>query len=220
MTIVSLKTENFRNPPPKLQVELPLRNSGLIKLEFSNGTSLLLTADYLPEGIDPAVWETGRELSSVEEEAFRFAAVCYRAEKAAARLIARAEQSSFGITVKLERRGYEAAAVKAVVSLLSDRNLLNDERYAECWIRSRLKGRKAPSPRWLLVSLGKRGIDRASSLQALKNALDPETEYTLLLKHLKAPGIPGKNPGISLKSRLKYEGFSPQAVERYIDLTE
>jgi len=173
----------------------------------------------LPEGIDPAILETGRELSAGDEEAFRFAAACCRAEKAAARLIARAEQSSFGITIKLERRGHDAAAVKAVVSLLSDKNLLNDERYAELWIRSRLKGRKAPSPRLLLVSLGKRGIDRYSSLNALKNALDPETEYALLLKYLKKPAASERKPEISLRSRLKYAGFSPEAIERYTDST-
>ena len=200
----------------------------------------MLTTDYLPEKADSCIGETsehssvaksdalnyvkanysGRELSMDEEEAFRFAAACYRAEKTAAKLIARAEQSSFGLTAKLERRGYDAAAVKAVVSLLLDRNLLNDTRYAERWIRSRLKGRKAPSPRWLLASLGKRGIDRNSSRKALKKALEPEAEYALLLKFMENSAISRGKTGISLRSRLKFEGFSPLSIEQFTEQTE
>ena len=86
-----------------------------------------------------------RELSSAEEDAFRFAAACYKAEKAAARLIARAEQNSFGLAAKLERRGHDTRAVKAVISVLSDRNLLDDARYAERWILSRLAAVTADS---------------------------------------------------------------------------
>jgi regulatory protein len=122
-----------------------------------------------------------------------------------------------GLTAKLERRGYDAAVAKAVVFRLLDRDLLDDERYAEFWIRSRLALRKAPSPQWLLVALGKRGIDRYSSGKALKRVLDPETEYALLLKYLEKAGLPERERAFSLRTYLKYEGFSSAILDRYFD---
>jgi len=210
VTVVSLKTEE-------------IQGSGLVKVEFSNGTSLLCATDYLSEDQFPesknsvAQWEAGKELSAEEVEAFQFASLCYRAEKIALGLIARAEQNSLGLAAKLERRGYDAAVVKMVVSQLLKRNLLDDGRYAELWIRSRLALRKAPSPRWLLVSLVKRGIDRASALRALTGALDPETEYTLLLKFLEKQAVSEGKNARSLRNQLKYEGFSVDTLRKYFN---
>ena len=215
MTIISLKTENFRADK-------------VVKAEFSDGSSFIFTTDYLPEGRVPegkisgdkpesVLFEPGRELSSGEEETFRFAAACYRAERIALRLIARAEQNSLALTAKLERRGFDAAVAKTVVSRLFDRNLLNDGRYAESWIRSRLALRKAPSPQWLLAALGKRGIKREFSLKALKKTLDPETEYALLLRYLEKIRFSKSGKAFSLKAELKYQGFSSTSLERYFE---
>ena len=211
MTLISLKAKNFQA-------------DGAVSAEFSNNTTLLLSTDYLPETIfsegeiDPALLETGRELSSSEEDAFRFAAACYRAERAALKLIARAEQNSLGLTVKLERRNFGTAVTKAVVSKLLEQNLLDNERYAERWIRSRLALRKAPSPQELLVALGKRGIDRKSSLKALDKVLDSQTEYELLLKYLEKAKFPRGKGAFSLRAPLKHEGFSSEAIDRYLDI--
>ena len=205
MTLVSIKTDNSSE-------------DGAVKAEFSDGSSIILKQEYLSDGFAPAFWESGRDLSPVEEEAFKFAAECYKAEKAALRLIARAEQNSLALTAKLERRGFAAAVVKAVISRLLDRNLLDDARYAELWLRSRLSRKKARSPRWLRISLGKRGIDRNSASIALENTLDPETEYALLSRFVEQTGFPGKKSYSYRKTQLKYEGFSPEALDKYFDI--
>ena len=210
MTLISLKTENFRA-------------DGAVKAEFSDGTSLLFSTDYLSKAAFPdreelpGLFEPGRELSPCEENAFRFAAACHRAEKIALRLIARAEQNSFGLTAKLERRHFDAAVTRAVVSRLLDQNLLNDVRYAEIWIRSRLSLKKAPTPQWLLVSLRRRGIDRNSSIKALDKAIDPQTEYELLLKYLEKTRFSPEKRAFYLRAQLKREGFSSEAIGRYFD---
>ena len=203
MTIVSLKT----TPPLE---------EGVIEAEFSDGSRLLFSIGYLPEDFN-ANLEGGLELSGQEEEALQFASSCYLAEKVALRLIARAEQSSLGLTAKLERRGHGSPVVKAVVSRLVERNLLNDERFAKLWVHSRLSYGKAQSPLWLRVSLGKKGIDRTLSVKAVETLLDPETEYALLLKYLEKAGISdGKNENY-LKTQLKNEGFSFEVLERYFE---
>lgn len=192
MNLVSLKVENSR-----------------IKAEFSDSSPLVFSKEYLPEGFDPGLLESGQELQSPEEEIFRHAAACYRAEKTALRLIARAEQNSFGLRAKLERRGCKTKVAKAVVSRLLERNLLDDQRYAELWIRSRLSTRKKISPRRLEISLRRKGIDRDSLRKALENSLGPEIEYNLLVNYMKNASFP--------RSYLKHEGFSGDLIEKYFE---
>ena len=223
MTVVSLKTENsYPQGGSSLSLRFsPLAFHGVVKVEFSDGSSLTLSTDYLEEGTRNcvvstkgekfALLEPGRELSFADEEAFRFAAACYRAEKTALRLIARAEQNSLGIIAKLERRCFDTAVAKAVVCRLLDRNLLDNGRYAELWIRSHLALRKAPSPLWLLAALGKRGIDAETSRKALAKVLDPDTEYGLLLRYIEKAGFPKD------KRVLKHKGFSSAVLNRYFD---
>jgi len=187
-----------------------LREGELIKTEFSDGSELSISTVYLPEGIE-AVFQENKELTLEEEEAFKFAALCYGVEKAALRYIARAEQNSLFLTAKLERKHPELV-VKKVISHLLDLNLINNERYAELWVRSRLSQGK--SPRWLLASLGKRGINRNSSLNALKKVLDPETEYKLLLKYFEKIGVGEQESAAIPRARLKSEGFSNATLDR------
>jgi regulatory protein len=170
--------------------------------------------EYLPEHLK-ANLDSGRELSAQEEEALQFASSCYRAEKAALRLIARAEQSNLGLTTKLDRRGYDSLVVKTVVSSLSERNFLNDERFAKLWVHSHLSYGKARSPLWLRASLGKRGIDRNLSIKAVESLLDLETEYALLLKYLEKTCISDCKNESFLKTQLKSEGFSYEVLDRY-----
>ena len=196
------------------------RGEDAYKVEFSDGSSIIFSSSYLnPENpIENAIKTadldalTEKELSIEEEEAFRFAAECLRAERSALRLVARAEQNSLGLTAKLRRR-HGMDAVKAVVSRFMEKNLLDDSRYAERWIRSRLALRKAVSPQRLLAGLRSRGIDRDSARKTLDRVLDPDTEYTLLLQFLDKN--PNRNEGPLLKSQLKYEGFSYEALDRY-----
>ena len=216
MKVVSIKRENPRE-------------DGVFKIEFSDGVSILFSVDYLSEQVIPGSWnqgsakqnsldhdspEEGRDLSVSEEEELRFAADCYKAEKVALSLIARAEQSKLRLTAKLEKKGIGNSVTKAVIHKLLERGLLDDERYAELWVRSCL-ARKTPSPLWLLVSLGKRGIDRDSSHNAIKKVLDEETEYSLLLNYIDKMDDLEKEKG--LRSLLKYEGFSPETLNRFFD---
>jgi regulatory protein len=206
MTLVSLKsgTEN---------------GAELVKIGLSDSSSLSLKAYYLSAiSENPALWEPGREISPSEEDELRFAAACYRAERAGLRLIARAEQTETGLFIKLQHRGYNSACVSAVISRFVSLDLINDGRYAEMWLRSRLirQGGKVPSPRKLLASLRNRGIDSASAGKAVKNTLDTETELALLQRYLDTH-TPKEIPGFSLKKFLKFEGFSPDVLSLYFE---
>jgi regulatory protein len=142
-----------------------------------------------------------------------------RAEKAALRLIARAEQCGAGLARKLEKRGHDTACVNAVISRLTGLNLLDDSRFARLWLESRL--RLARSPRRLLASLCVRGIDRDDAEAALKTVLDEETELAILArfvkKHARKSGGSKDASYRPLKHLLKGEGFSLSVIQRFLD---
>ena len=104
-----------------------------------------------------------------------------------------------------------------VISSLTESHILDDERYAELWIRSRLSGGRAHSPQRLQISLAKKGIDRISSQNALEKVLEIETEYALLLQFLEKVESSGKNEIFSLRRHLKHEGFSTEVLDRYFE---
>jgi regulatory protein len=203
MTVVSVKT----GTDPETE-----------RIEFSGGCVLAYRRSYLPPPYQgEAFSRPGTEIEPGGEEALRFAAACFRAERAALRLISRAEQTVFGISRKLERRGHPSGPVQAAVSRLTDLDLLNDKRYALRWIRSRL-GRGTEGPLKLLQGLCGRGIDRDDAAFALKAALDFEGELGLLRRYLakKFPPLDGGDRERRLvKRKLKAAGFSGPVIRAF-----
>ena len=225
MTIVSIKTgtgAEFR------------------RIELSDGSFFSFKTCYLPPVFDneslynPGTAE-GREISAGEEAGFRFASSCLRAEKAALRLIARAEQCLFGLSRKLERRGHEPVCVRAVIARLSELELVDDRRFARLWLETRLA--RTGSPRRLLAALCGRGIDRDDAESALKTTLDTETERRLLARFVHkrrrlrqyrgeranagaATGPRTEDIQRSLRFALRGEGFSLAAIRQFFDEDE
>jgi regulatory protein len=154
-------------------------------------------------------------------EAIRFAAACYRAERAALRLTARAEQHSFGIARKLESRGHTGPCVRAVVAYLSSQGIIDDERYASRWLQSRLSRSAGTSPRTLTESLRRRGIARDVVQAAFAAVLDLETESALLRSYLEknrrrpSPRYRAAEAGGWLGRSLRHEGFSPAVINLF-----
>jgi regulatory protein len=190
---------------------------GVIRIGLSDGALFSLNSFYLPRPFQAEdYFFPGREISAEEDQALHFAAACYRAERAALRLVARAEQTCAGLKHKLEQRGHAADHAYAAVSCLKEMGILDDRRFAERWIRSRLS-RRADSPLALIRGLCRRGIDRNIAREARKAALDLDTERELLGKFI-AKKYPAPDSGARfLGALLKREGFSPLAVERYRD---
>ncbi|MDR3130176.1 MAG: RecX family transcriptional regulator [Treponema sp.] len=161
-----------------------------------------------------------RELSQAELEALNFASACYRTEQAALRLTARAEQYNFGLIRKLESRGHSASCVLAVVGVLSFEDIINDSRYASLWIQSHLARQSGVSPRALAESLRRRGLSRSAVQGALSSVLDEETEAALLRSYLEknrrrpVSRFRAAEEG-SLRQLLRYEGFSPDLIDRF-----
>lgn len=205
----------------------------ILKIGFSDGTFLNLKNFYLEyynsqksrESIhswdDIALMEPGAEINTGDEEAFRFAASCYKTERTGIKLIARAEQTAPGLTRKLQARGHDRSCISAVMEWFTQTDLVNDERYAQRWIMSKItrKSGKICGPRYLYTVLSGKGISRDIIKNTLNKILDEETEYVLLKSFMEKmrKGKSAKN--YSLKSYLRSEGFSSAVISRYLEET-
>ena len=151
----------------------------------------------------------------LDEEKTRFSAACNTAEDVALRLVGRAEQNSQGLRIKLQKKGFENTVIQEVISRLLDRDLLNDARYAELWLRSRISVKRMLTPLYLRSSLGRKGIDIKSSQKALEKVLDLETEYLILVNYIEKAGFTKSKMNSITKTLLKKEGFSSNVLAQY-----
>ncbi|MDR2393267.1 MAG: recombination regulator RecX [Treponema sp.] len=183
------------------------------RIGLSDGSLFSIKSVYVPsEYYAEALWVVGKVLSSQEEGALRFAASCVRAERQALDLVARAEQSSRGLSRKLKQRGHATSCVQRVLARLIEQAIVSDSRYAQMWLRSRL-ARRLESPRYLIAALCHRGIDRDIAQEALTEVLDLDTELAMLNRYLekKQPILTGSLTNI--RQKLKYEGFSSPVID-------
>ncbi|MDR2248001.1 MAG: RecX family transcriptional regulator [Treponema sp.] len=217
MTVVSVKTGGGTEGDPLFR-----------RVELSDGTLFSLKTVYLPPEYDvEMLFVPGRDLSGAEVESLHFAASCYRAERSALRLVARAEQCVSGLSAKLQARSFTASCVQAVLNRLCSLEVVSDERFALRWFRARLgrSGGPAPSPRGLVVALCRRGIPRETAQKALRSLLTPDAERLLVKRYLAGQGktMPGEAPaegwkGDSTRDRflrhaLRHAGFSPAILD-------
>ncbi|MDR2729652.1 MAG: recombination regulator RecX [Treponema sp.] len=186
----------------------------LYEVELSDGSLLLLRSCYLPQEIvSPLFNLDANRLSPIIEEGLHFAADCLLAEKAALRLIARAEQCSAGISLKLEKRKFSSKCADTVISRLIELKLIDDKRFARLWLESRPGLTR--SPRRLLAGLVKRGIDMNCAKSILSEVLDEETEFSLLRRF--AEKHSQEHDKQELEYLFKREGFSSKAIRLYFE---
>ncbi|MDR2802902.1 MAG: recombination regulator RecX [Treponema sp.] len=140
----------------------------------------------------------------------------------ALRLVARAEQFSAGLSLKLQKKGYSKADIKAVAGALAETGMLDDKRYSRLWIESRIKHR-ADSPRELLSSLRRKGIDRRAATAALEEVFagsdesSAGVELSLLRRFITKSGLDGGDSCGNLREKLRFEGFSAEVLEYLYD---
>jgi regulatory protein len=171
---------------------------------------------YLPPEYTGAFLYPGAVLGTEAGAALDHAAACLAAEKAALRFIARAEQYGAGLTRKLKQRKHGPDAVRAVLARLLELGLVNDRRYAELWLKTRVRqGKKGP--RTLEAALRAKGIDRETVAEVLKTALTGEAEAALLERCAKKAAGREATLDSDIRFILKSEGFSSAAIETFFE---
>jgi regulatory protein len=132
------------------------------RVALADGSSFFIAADaLLAVGIATGDVLTEEQWVALEDYAER-----YRARRKAYDLLARSEHSTFLLEHKLRQRGFTEPAVAEAVEAARRHGYLDDRRFAERWIESRL--RKHPEARSaLLAGLFQRGVPRSVAEEAL-----------------------------------------------------
>ncbi len=184
---------------------------------LSDGSFFCFRSVYLRAMADPAVsLSVGSELGEEALGDLAQAAACLDAEKAALSLVARSEQLSSRLGLKLRERGWTAAAAVQVVERLRSSGLVDDERYACLWLESRIR-RKSEGRVALLAGLLSRGVPRDAASSALARTVTEEVEDMLLARFLAEEHMTAAGDDPRVRKRLHAAGFSARAVRNARD---
>ena len=147
-------------------------------------------------------------------EALQNADEAYRCRRRALDLLARAEQCRYGLSLKLAKRGFSVSSVKNALDRLEAVGLLDDTRFAESWVRSRLR-LKPEGPAKLKSSLAAKGISSARAAAAVQIVLeelgDEDSSEALERAYEKLARRPSMTSR-KLTAALIRRGFSPGRV--------
>jgi regulatory protein len=183
-----------------------------VKLE-AEGLSLFVRLEFwLALDRESARLAKGADLDEEEVIDLVIAAKATEAEARGASLLSRAEQPRYLLRAKLVERGFPDRAVALALDRLEAEGLLDDRRYAEAWLRSRVgkavrsaagRGGRAEGPSSLILSIKTRGVADADAKAALAEVLDADTRPSLLeaaIGTLRREGLAGEGLRQELRS--------------------
>ena len=139
------------------------------------------------------------------------------------RLCARAEKSSSDALRLMSGRGLSEADREKVLRKLVDERFIDDSRYAEAFVRDKMRYSKW-GPRKIEQALWQKRIDDDTIGEAL-DAIDPD-EYTAILKPIlqqKRRTTTAKSPYELQQKLVRYalgRGFTFEQIRRCLDLGE
>jgi regulatory protein len=144
----------------------------------------------------------------------RTAADCRRA---AMDMLARREHARAELEQKLGRKGYGQDLVGPVLELLVEERMLDDSRFVEAFLASRL--RRGQGPVRIAQELHQRGVDEALSARGLAEA---EVDWVALARQARSGKfgrrLPAQYPEWARQARfLQYRGFTTEQIRAALD---
>lgn len=181
-----------------------------MKIHLSEGPSFFIRDRYLPWSLTDLPLCLDEEKSAELIHAGRI----FLAERQALSLLARAEQSSGGLTIKLERKGFTQLEILPAIVFLQEKALLDDYRFASVWISSRLR-RHPDGQRNLVWGLAARGVPISVAQSAVHDICDALTEEQSCEKVASKLLERGKSPAQIDKS-LRSRGFTGTVIRKTV----
>lgn len=165
------------SPEPGRSSSSPSAKITELKREGADGSGLRVHLDdgslFLLEASHPAAIQlsVGQSPDAELLESLESASEIFQCRRKALSLLARAEQCRQGLSVKLLKKGYSREAVSQVLEKLSEAGLLDDRRFAESWVRSRLRSRPE-GPSRLRGALMAKGVASAVARDAVASVFE------------------------------------------------
>ena len=192
-------------------------SNGVVTVTTQGGSSFLLRTAYLPskflvEGELPEkLLLSGDDLSL-----FVLAGESYSAERYVCDCLARTEYSCFQLRQKLIKKKYSKEISIKVVDYVSSRGWADDARFAELWLKSRVKTH--PEGKILLkAKLIEKGVSSEIIKQTMDSFYNSTDEDELLDRAIKKYVRSNSNKTKEqLIASLQRKGFSPIKIKKKI----
>ena len=179
-----------------------------IKLQLSDGSCFFVSEqDLRDEDISP--WELipDFELTKAIIQRLKDGWLRRQVQEKALSLLARAPHSTFSLRMKLLKRGYDSLKIEETLSWLTEKGYLDDSRFAESWLRSRID-RRAEGRVVLVAGLLRKGVKREVAEQVVNGLVTARVEYANAVKALDKLRRRGETDQDKLMKMLRARGFS------------
>ncbi len=186
-------------------------STGILSVYPEEGPSFLVRAAYLSPECAYALEGVPVALTDSLAESLLSSARVFLAERAALAYLARAEHCRSLLSVKLSKKGYTRDESEPALAYLASCGYLDDARYAEAWLRSRVN-RVGEGRRKLLAGLLTRGVSRDVAEQALRSLFAEADERDLCHKALNKLERLGKSDE-QIRVSLIRKGFAMKTIE-------
>ncbi len=157
----------------------------------------------------------GKLFTQAQAEELQIRSAIYAARDKAVEYLALREHSSNELILKLRKKGYDQDTARAAVELCRERGYVDDRRFAEMWINSRLK--KHPEGRSCLAAgLARKGVPGYIAADALNRLLTEDLLDDALTRCLeKYLRTRGSEPQRVVNHLLR-RGFSYAGIKRHM----
>jgi len=137
--------------------------------------------------------------------------------KKALNILSFASTTMFLLQQKLLKKGFDNVSISKTIEKLSEKKLINDRKFAENWVSSRLS-RNPESPFALKSALMKKGVDRETAEEVLKDFTPDSSMYIegfekALSKQLRKTSKTAEK----IKMSLVRKGYPISLINKYLD---
>jgi regulatory protein len=183
---------------------------GDVNISLSDGSSFFISTE---SALDLTLFPD-KELSLEEVATLEDLAAEHGAKKKALDLLSRAEQSRQGLYRKLYKKGFPKDVIDRSLDSFEEKGYLNDRRFAEAWVRSRLRKHPEGSAA-LIAGLRRRGIDGKTAEAAVTFLVTEEGEWQALKNAVEKLTRRRSLNREKLTARLLRRGFAWGLISRY-----
>ena len=188
-----------------------------IKLQFSDGSCFFVSdSDLREQGISALELVPDLELPGALVHRLKHGSLLRQVREKALELLARAPHTTFSLRMKLIKRNFNSQVVVEVLQRLKEEEYLDDDGYAENWLRSRCERR--PEGRALLIAgLLRKGVPREIAEGAVRRYVTPALERDNALRALEKLKRSGETDPVVFKRRLRARGFPFPLIRRILE---